>query len=292
MLMILACHFAAVMLPQSIARLMTPLGGIGVAVFLVISGYGNNESYLKQGTRNFWKKKLLSVVIPYIVAFLVYQVLAGLFLDFNKLIRAFLFIEATYYWYIGYQILWYLLFYLAVRFSKSLVYKYIVLSAAAVISFVLLNEIRAEQSFSFLFGVLLSDFKEIKPKIQKRFFVISVFVLGILCLTIKQLSFVRSTGGLLMKLVQLFIKLPLGIFILIFLAWLMNFSFMNIIKKTLAILGDYSYEIYLAHCACISLVLTIAPMWLGACGFMVTTVIMTLLLRVVSDASNKMINKR
>lgn len=61
MLMILVCHVAAVMLPQSIARLMTPLGGIGVAVFLVISGYANNECYLKRGTKDFWVKKLLAL---------------------------------------------------------------------------------------------------------------------------------------------------------------------------------------------------------------------------------------
>ena len=51
-LMILVCHIAAVMLPQSVARLMTPLGGIGVAVFLVISGYGNNESYWRDLVSN------------------------------------------------------------------------------------------------------------------------------------------------------------------------------------------------------------------------------------------------
>lgn len=285
-LMILVCHIAAVVLPTSIARLMTPLGGIGVAVFLVISGYGNNESYLKHGTEFFWKKKLLNVVVPYIVAFAVYQALIGLFRDFNGLVRAFFTIESTYYWYIGYQLLWYFALYLAVH-KKSMAYKYTVLGVMAVLSFVLFNEIRAEQSFSFIIGVLLSDYKEIKKHVQNAFFAISALVLGVTCLALKQLPLVRNTGGLLMNLVQLFIKLPVAFFILIFVSWLMSRSFMRIFKRTLTILGDYSYEIYLAHSACISLIFMFSPTWLGVLMFALTTVIMSLLLHVISSAIKK-----
>ena len=287
-LMVLVCHVAAVMLPQSIARLMTPLGGIGVAVFLIISGYGNNESYLKRGTKDFWKKKLLSVVVPYVVAFLVYQAIVGLFFDFNGLIRAFFTIDSTYYWYIGYQILWYFVFYLAVILKKNLPFKYTILGTAAVLSFVFFNEIRAEQSFSFLLGVLLSDFKEIKSKVQNVFVVVSMLIIGIACLAIKQLPFIRSANGLLMNLVQLCIKLPLGIFILLFIGWVMKLSFMRIFKKLFAISGNCSYEIYLAHSACIGLIPMISPKWLGVLAFTAATVIMLLLLRAVLRAINKL----
>lgn len=287
-LMILVCHIAAMMLPQSVARLMTPLGGIGVAVFLVISGYGNNESYLKSGTKSFWKKKLLGVVVPYIVAFLIYQALIGLYLDFNGFVRAFFTVDSTYYWYIGYQLLWYLVFYLAVKLKKGLAVKYAVLGVAAILSFVLFDEIRAEQSFSFLLGVLLSDFKQIKQKMQNVIVAVGALLLGVACLAIKQLPFVRNGGGLLMKSVQLCIKLPLGIFILLFVAWVMSIPFMRIFKKPLAISGNYSYEIYLAHSACISLIPMLTPSWLGALAFALATVIMSLLLHAGSGVINKM----
>ncbi|MFI3327051.1 MAG: hypothetical protein R3Y35_12910 [Clostridia bacterium] len=49
-------------------RLFTPLGGIGVAIFLISSGYGLNESYKKLGdinllkyTQKYWKSKLFRV---------------------------------------------------------------------------------------------------------------------------------------------------------------------------------------------------------------------------------------
>lgn len=39
-------------------NVFTPLGGIGVALFLIISGYGLNESFKKNGNKSFWQKKL------------------------------------------------------------------------------------------------------------------------------------------------------------------------------------------------------------------------------------------
>ena len=52
-------------------RLLTPFGGIGVSLFLIMSGYGLNESYLKRGLGGFWKKRFSKVYIPYIIAALI-----------------------------------------------------------------------------------------------------------------------------------------------------------------------------------------------------------------------------
>jgi peptidoglycan/LPS O-acetylase OafA/YrhL len=46
-------------------RYFTPLGGIGVALFLILSGYGLAESYKKNGITHFWKKKILRIWVPY-----------------------------------------------------------------------------------------------------------------------------------------------------------------------------------------------------------------------------------
>ncbi len=48
-------------------RYLTPLGGIGVALFLIASGYGINESWKKNGPEHFWKKRMISVYIPYLI---------------------------------------------------------------------------------------------------------------------------------------------------------------------------------------------------------------------------------
>ena len=37
----------------------------GVAIFLVVSGYGITKSYQKKGLQGFWKGRLVSVILPY-----------------------------------------------------------------------------------------------------------------------------------------------------------------------------------------------------------------------------------
>lgn len=46
-------------------NLCTPLGGIGVALFLFLSGYGLNESYKAHGLKLFWIKRITKVLLPY-----------------------------------------------------------------------------------------------------------------------------------------------------------------------------------------------------------------------------------
>ncbi len=290
-LMILICHVVAIVLPARYGRLLTPFGGIGVAVFLVISGYGSNESYLNRGLHNFWKKKICVVILPYIVAFLIHALLNGLFLNPVSLIKEFFAIESSYYWYIWYQFVWYAAFYISVRFKNNMAFKYMILGVAAICSFVFLDAIRAEQSFSFLLGVLLSDFKELKQKMQSIYVAIVALFLGIGSLALKQVSVIRDMGGILMNFVQLCIKLPLGIFVLLVVGCMMSISIPQVLKKPLNVMGNLSYPLYLAHTACIILIILIAPRLLGFVVFLVVTVALAILLDFVSKQFNKCIRK-
>lgn len=47
------------------------IAGIGVALFLMCSGYGLEVSYEKNGLKGFWKKRLLGVCLPFWVVELV-----------------------------------------------------------------------------------------------------------------------------------------------------------------------------------------------------------------------------
>lgn len=42
-------------------------GGMFVAVFLILSGYGINESFHKHGLKDYWHKRLTKVVVPTLV---------------------------------------------------------------------------------------------------------------------------------------------------------------------------------------------------------------------------------
>lgn len=54
----MACHLVGTFFCGGITY-FTPLGGIGVAIFLLLSGYGLNESCAKSGLTNWCKKQLL-----------------------------------------------------------------------------------------------------------------------------------------------------------------------------------------------------------------------------------------
>lgn len=47
------------------SRPFTPLGAIGVALFLLCSGYGIEKSFLKNGRKDSWKKRIINVWLPY-----------------------------------------------------------------------------------------------------------------------------------------------------------------------------------------------------------------------------------
>ena len=46
-------------------RVVNLPGSVGVAAFLFLSGYGINESYKKTGLKEYWRKKLRRVMIPF-----------------------------------------------------------------------------------------------------------------------------------------------------------------------------------------------------------------------------------
>ena len=53
-----------VLLGLRLSPLVNMLGGLFVAVFLVLSGFGLEESYRQRGLGGFWPKRLEKVVLP------------------------------------------------------------------------------------------------------------------------------------------------------------------------------------------------------------------------------------
>lgn len=59
-LLVVLCHIG-----NRFTRATTPLGGIGVALFLILSAYGVEKSFIKSGLKGFWRKRLITVYVPY-----------------------------------------------------------------------------------------------------------------------------------------------------------------------------------------------------------------------------------
>lgn len=225
-------------------KIFTPFGGIGVAIFLFLSGFGLSESFKKNGLDGFWQKKLVRVVVPYALFRIVCVMVDGSCNWQNLLLDICCWCSS--YWYIDYMVRCYIVFWVANRFFGK--YKWVVFGVFSLYTFFFMTAIRAEQSFSFFVGVLCSDYaKQINAWNKKTYAVVmvEVGVIGIACLAIKQLSVIRELfDTYYYYLVELGIKLPLGI-TLMCLLYLLPARMRK--SQVLIFCSTYSLELYLVH---------------------------------------------
>lgn len=240
---ILLCHAAAILAPVGVARLLTPVGGIGVSIFLILSGYGLSESFQATGHKHFWKKRFFGTYLPYLLICLL-TLSTRLQLSPEALLLDLLAIRpmAEYYWYISYLSIWYILFYGITRFIPGKWQNWLFLGCAAVLFF-LLPELQTEQSLSFAAGVFLSRYREkLVPKLS-TWLGAALFLVGAALLAVKQIPAVRLFPAPLFTLLQLGIKLSVAS-ALVILTWRGR----NLLPTTaFARIGAYSYELYLIH---------------------------------------------
>lgn len=223
-------------------NVLTPLGGTGVAIFLILSGYGINESFKKKGLNYYWENRIIKVFIPY---FVIISILSCFSSHFN--IKAYLLDilgVKTSYWYIAFLFKQYILYYIATKYFHKF-RLHIIFIISTILIFILPN-IEAEQGFSFLFGILISENynKLYSNKIlTKNILIFIVFCIGTIFLAIKQLPIIREyQNHFFYNWIQLFIKLPYAIFFIF-----ITHKLLILKRSFLAFTGKISYELYLIH---------------------------------------------
>lgn len=246
-------------------RLFNPFGGIGVAMFLFLSGYGLSESFKKNGLNHFWKKKMMRIATPYLIWIPIYHIAMRLS-PLGSISHLDIFPR---YWFLEYLLIAYALFYYIFKYcSKHTIF---IMGIIGVISFISLNNLRAEQSFSFLAGILFSHNKILFEKMEKKqliSFAFLFFVAGITALLIKQLPQLRiyDLESIQFKSLNLLIKLPLGLSLLLILFAISPNGIRWIIP-----FGNISYELYLTH---VSFFMSIAGSTLKLIVFIAQTVLL------------------
>jgi peptidoglycan/LPS O-acetylase OafA/YrhL len=221
-------------------RIFTPLGGGGVAVFLILSGYGLSESFKKKGLKDFWKKKIVSILIPWAI---LYSVCFFKITNFNLLhYLGEITLFKTGCWYLQYLFLWYIIFFITHLNQKIYSYRWYIILVSSLLSFFFGGDLQAEQSLSFPIGLLISEYKDSSN--NKQYIYLSI-ILAILSLTLKQIPVIRTSfdNELIFHPIQLILKLSLAIFII--LSVQRNKFLMN--NKFLSFSGKISFELYLIH---------------------------------------------
>lgn len=244
--LVVICHIG-----NNYTRLFTPLGGIGVSLFLILSAYGLEMSYKKNKLKNFWYKRLKTVFVPYIVLELIMQ------LTFNSINFATFIMDITLLkplfplgWYLNYLMLMYISFWIIKKaFNKDTSLIFVLLSVVfGAVFFFTNNGIRFEQSLAFPIGLLLANVKE--GRLEKFFdvrFGLCLIIVAIFFLAIKQIPIIRIDYKSMIFVLDLFVKtfFSCGILMIFYSFYKANkvVKVFNIYKM----LGKYSYELYLVH---------------------------------------------
>lgn len=239
------------------------IAGIGVAIFLITSGFGLEMSYRKSGLKNFWSKRLLKVLLPFLFVELIGLVVTGNF-KLSVFLKDILLIEpaTAYGWYIGYIVVCYFLFYATKKWiaSKSLVTIFIAFAIWFVMDSLFLANpgipfLRARQMLCFPLGIWLADNKKlIEEKMSIKSFAILIFagggIAGVTFMAVTQFPMIKNLPYIMSNTLSLFTVLPLAIAVIVA-SKVFGRLFDNYL---LLIAGEISYEIYLVHAFTLNLV--------------------------------------
>lgn len=213
-----------------------------VSIFLILSGYGLSVSYLSNGLKDFFKKRLSGVILPYALVTIIVSIVYGiLFVDPMRVLRAITLtnpqnpIDGTM-WFIYYISMWYILFFISYSIFHN---KYIrILSLVAVAVYIHygnaiehfpdLNFQFKLHAFSFVFGIVIGEYKE---KISLK-----------LILPISAIIFGISLKSLFTEFTMITYELSCISFGLLAISLFTTFKIKNPI---LLFFGDLSYEMYL-----------------------------------------------
>lgn len=239
---VLLCHFG---LNLGI-RYFGPFGSIGVAIFLFLSGYGINESYRRNSTlEEFWEKRFLNIYPSYfivqILSFLIFKMSV---ISYSELGLDLLFLKSfhPYVWYIYEVFICYFVYYILRYWICNDKRFYILFSICFLFHFWTLDSLYSGQSLSFLLGVVYSDLKE-----EIRFYInpIYLFIIGVIMISLRQLSYVRMLGVHWQDLTMLVVNVSFSLFIVF--AFLKYKECIVGLRDNVARIGAISYEVYLVH---------------------------------------------
>lgn len=275
------------------------IAGVGVALFLVCSGYGLELSYQKNGLKGFWKKRFTKVCIPFWVVELI-----GLFITHQFEIKKYLldavFISPAtgYGWFMQYIVICYVLFFgvklLSGNTGENEVW---LLITAFAIWFVIdscffanldMPFLKARQMLSFPLGVMIAKNKDkIEGFISGRktpFLVFGGGVLaGVLFMGITQFPAVKSLPFVLSNAMALFTVLPLAVAVICFVD-----VFKRLLDNRMLIgAGVISYEIYLVHVFTLKMIED-SSQWFVV--FIVVTFVLAKLLHRILESSTGILN--
>lgn len=229
------------------------IGGVfsvmpGVAIFLFLSGFGNNESFLKKS--HWGGQHLLKIAIPYWIVRLALLIYYGGTSDWKTLLLDLTFIKIqSVYWFVAYLMKWYVAYWIGINLLYK--YRWFFWVGLSILSFFFFDTLATENSFCFILGIVASENKDKLYGLPNKTIIISSAVLLLISVISILLYFQPTVRNIemLYTLTHTTARLPMALAI-IGLTWLIK-----PISKShiLLFMVPITYELYLVHMKALNL---------------------------------------
>mgnify|MGYP001484326719 FL=1 len=323
-LTVVFAHFAYMKVTN--ADFLFPLSiiaGVGVDLFLFMSGFGLTVGMLKRPmkTVDFYKKRVIKIFIPFWIALIIMFIADALFMDktysVGYIIKSMLGFFPTAdgfgdvnspFWYITWMIMFYLLYPLVFFKDKPWLSAIILAVIATIIGTLNIfdlgsNWLHRLHTVAFSMGIILAWLLQVKEGEENRFIeyikdfrdnskdmkYIVIAIMFVIVFYVSQRTGAGSWPALTSILGQGFFVEQL-MSIVIMLAFTVIFILKKVDSKFLTMYGVYSYEVYLIHwplMAKYDIFFVYLPAWAAVIAWLVAFILVSMLLqRLVTPVSN------
>ena len=323
-LTVVFAHFAYMKVTN--ADFLFPLSiiaGVGVDLFLFMSGFGLTVGMLKRPmkTVDFYKKRVIKIFIPFWIALIIMFIADAVFMDktysVGYIIKSMLGFFPTAdgfgdvnspFWYITWMIMFYLLYPLVFFKDKPWLSAIILAVIATIIGTFNIfdlgsNWLHRLHTVAFSMGIILAWLLQVKDGEKNRFIeyikdfrdnskdmkYIVIAIMFVIVFYVSQRTGAGSWPALTAILGQGFFVEQL-MSIVIMLAFTVIFILKKVDSKFLTMYGVYSYEVYLIHwplMAKYDIFFVYLPAWAAVIAWLVAFILVSMLLqRLVTPVSN------
>ena len=323
-LTVVFAHFAYMKVTN--ADFLFPLSiiaGVGVDLFLFMSGFGLTVGMLKRPmkTVDFYKKRVIKIFIPFWIALIIMFIADAVFMDktysVGYIIKSMLGFFPTAdgfgdvnspFWYITWMIMFYLIYPLVFFKDKPWLSAIILAVIATIIGTFNIfdlgsNWLHRLHTVAFSMGIILAWLLQVKEGEQNRFIeyikdfrdnskdmkYIVIAIMFVIVFYVSQRTGAGSWPALTSILGQGFFVEQL-MSIVIMLAFTVIFILKKVDSKFLTMYGVYSYEVYLIHwplMAKYDIFFVYLPAWAAVIAWLVAFILVSMLLqRLVTPVSN------
>ena len=246
-----------IILAYDISPVFNMWGGLFVAVFLILSGYGLEESYREKGLDGYWRKRLKKVVLPFVFFVCAYNYLFSFLLpkmSMHRCLDELLYIIPSF-WFVFFILECYVVYWIGTRFMPGRLrcLFFVVCSLVCLNIETPSGHLEAEQSFSFLAGVFLSRNKhrlEALPTKEMCRWTLLLLFIGTVFFCLKAVPTLHELKGSIAYNYMLCpFRLTTGL-VAIPLLTMLRLGKSRLMQTS----GRYSLEIYIAHTPFIGLI--------------------------------------